>query len=63
MYENRISRYGFMWSDNVKNDRFAVPSLQDVLDGLTQYLEKKLTMTLREVKQPEDIKLLSEQYK
>ena len=26
-YENRISRYGFMWSDNSKGDRFAVPSL------------------------------------
>ena len=27
-YENRISRYGFLWSDKVKGDRFAVPSLQ-----------------------------------
>lgn len=39
-----------MWSDNVKGDRFAVPSLQDVLDGLTNYLEKKLSMTLKELK-------------
>ena len=52
-----------MWSDSVKGDRFAVPSLQDVLDGLSAYLEKKLSMTLKEMKQPEDIKLLGEQYK
>ena len=59
-YENRISRYGFLWSDKVKGDRFAVPSLQEVLDGLYQYLFKKLSMTLKEMKQADDIKLLSE---
>ena len=62
-YENRISRYGFVWSEKVKSDRFAVPTLQEVLDGLHQYLQKKLTMTLKDFKQPDDIKLLSEQYK
>lgn len=62
-YESRVSRYGFHWSESVKNDRFAVPSLKEVLDGLTLYLEKKLSMTLKDIKQPDDIKLLSEQYK
>lgn len=62
-YESRVSRYGFYWSESVKNDRFAVPSLKEVLDGLTLYLEKKLSMTLKDIKQPDDIKLLSEQYK
>merc|ERR1712137_974585 len=44
-YEKRISRYGFLWSTEVKGNRFSLPTLMEVPNGLTQYLEKKLTLS------------------
>ena len=52
-----------MWSTEVKGNRFAVPSLNEILSGLTQYLEKKLTLSLKDFKQASDIKMISDQYK
>ena len=44
----------------MKGNRFAVPSLMEIITGLTQYLEKKLSLSLRDFKQPSDIKIISE---
>ena len=49
-YEKRISRYGFLWSTDIKGNRFAQPTLQEVLNGLADYLEKKLTLSLKDYK-------------
>lgn len=62
-YEKRVTLYGFQWSTEVKGNRFAVPSLMEILSGLTQYLEKKLALSLKDFKQPSDIQTISEQYK
>ena len=52
-----------MWSSDVKWDRFAIPSLMDIVKGLTMYLDKKLEFSLREIKSQVEIDVIKQQYK
>jgi len=49
-----------MWSSDVKWDRFAIPSLMDIVKGLTMYLDKKLEFSLREIKSQVEIDVIKQ---